>query len=101
LIVLEGEYKFGVTMHSPLIVEPQDPKWLLLQKVLTVVSTRRTKQELSRNGINPVASAEQAIKIALVAMFFSVDIAYVVVEIRTRRKLRRFMGIPDIVSRRH
>ncbi|HPW10390.1 MAG TPA: transposase [Methanoregulaceae archaeon] len=86
------------TMHSPLIVEPHDPKWLLLQKVLAVVSTRRTKQELSKKGITPVASAEQAIKIALVAMFFSVDIAFVVQEMRTRKKLRRFIGIPDNVS---
>jgi len=87
---------FGVTMHSPLIVEPQDPKWLLLQKVLSAVSTRRTKQELSKKGITPVTSAEQAIKIALVAMFFSVDIAYVIHEMGSRRKLRRFMGIPEV-----
>ena len=85
-------------MHSPLIVEPQDPKWLLLQKVLSAVSTRRTKQELSKKGITPVASAEQAIKIALVAMFLSVDIAFVVREMRTRRKLRRFIGIPEVPS---
>jgi hypothetical protein len=85
-------------MHSPLIVEPQDPKWLHLQKVLAVVSTRRTKQELSKRGITPVASAEQAIKIALVAIIFSADIAFVVQEMRSRKKLRRFMGIQDVAS---
>jgi len=85
-------------MYSPLIIEPKDPKWLLLQKILTSISSRRTRQELSKKGINPVGTAEEAIKIVLAAMFFSVDCAFVVQEMQNRRKLRRFMGIAEVPS---
>jgi len=85
-------------MHSPLIVDPKDPKWFLLQQILALVSSRRTKQECSKRGINPVGSAEESIKIVLVAMFFSVDCAFVVQEMQDRRKLRRFMGIMEVPS---
>lgn len=98
MIVLEGEYIFGNEMYSPLIVERKDPKWFLLERVLAVVSTRRAQQEFSKYEITPIKPAAEAMKIALMAMFFSVDYAFVVQELKDRRKLRKFMGIRDVPS---
>lgn len=68
-------------MHPPLIVDRKDPKWLLLKRVLAVMTTRRTKQELSKQGITPVVKAGTVLRIALISMFFTVDYAYVVDEL--------------------
>jgi len=98
LIVLEGEYSFGITMHPPLIVDRRDPKWLLLEQVLTITTSRRTKQELAKHGITPVTKAGTVLRTALIAMFFFVESAYVVEELRKRRSLRTFTHIADVPS---
>lgn len=88
-------------MYSPLIVDRMEPKWLLLDQILGCISSRRSQQELSKREITPVPVAVTALKILCLSMFFSVDIAYTVKELRSRRKLRRFLGIsevPDIDS---
>jgi hypothetical protein len=73
-------------MYSPMIVERKDPKWFLLEWVLAVVSTRGARQEFSTYDITPIKPAAEALKIALIAMFFSVDYAFVVQELKDRRK---------------
>ena len=83
-------------MHPPLIVDRRDPKWLLLEQVLTVTTTRRTKQELAKQGITPVMKAGSILRISLISMFFSVDCAYVIEELRGRRGLRTFAHIADV-----
>ncbi len=85
-------------MYSPMIVERKDPKWFLLEQVLAVVTTRRAQQEFAKYEITPINSAAEAVKIAIVAMFFSVDYAFVVQELKERKKLRRFMGIHAVPS---
>lgn len=87
-----------IKMQSPLIVERKDPKWFLLEQVLAVITTRRTQQEFSKYEITPIKSAADVMKIAIVAMFFSVNYSFVVQELKERRKLRRFMGIHDVPS---
>lgn len=98
MIVLKGEYIFDHEMYSPMIVERKDPKWFLLEQVLAIVTTRRAQQEYSKYGITPIKSVTEAMKIAIVAMFFSVDYAFVVQELKERKKLRRFMGIHAVPS---
>ncbi|MCQ8894405.1 MAG: transposase, partial [Methanolinea sp.] len=71
MIVLEGEYIFGETMNSPLIVDRKDPKWFLLEQVLSLVSSREARQVFSKNKLEPINEAVEAVKIVLVAMFFS------------------------------
>ena len=81
-----------------MIVERKDPKWFLLEQVLAIVSTRRAQQEFSKYEITPIKTATEAVKIAIVAMFFSVDSAFVIRELKNRKKLRRFVGITEIPS---
>jgi len=60
-------------MNTPLIVDEKDPKWVLLGKILGIVSSRRVKQEMAKQGISPVNLAGAMFKIVLIAMFFSVN----------------------------
>jgi len=85
-------------MHPPLIVDRKDPKWLLLELVFAILSSRRTHQEFSKQGIKPIKFTETAFKIALLSMFFSVDCSFVIQELENRRKLRRFMHIDEVPS---
>ena len=61
-------------MNMPLITDEKDPKWVLLGKILGILSSRRVKQEMAKQGISPVNLAGAMFKIILIAIFFSVDI---------------------------
>jgi hypothetical protein len=85
-------------MYPPLIVDRKDPKWLLLEQILTVTTSRRTKQELAKRGITPVRKAGTVLRAVLISMFFSVDCTFVVEELRKRKSLRTFAHIADVPS---
>ncbi|PWR73975.1 hypothetical protein DK846_02080 [Methanospirillum lacunae] len=71
-------------MKSLLIVDPNDHKWLLLETVICNFDKRRFGQEISKAGINPGPFARFYLSIIFVAMFFSIDIMYVISEIKKR-----------------
>jgi len=96
LIVLEGESQVWCNNALPLDSRTARPKMVALAGSLIGSIHPQNKTRTLEKGITPVATGEQAIKIALVAMFFSADIAFVVQELRARRKLRRFIGIPVV-----
>jgi len=83
-------------MYPPLIVDRKDPKWLLLEQVLNITTARRTKQELAKRGITPVPKAGTVMRILLMSMFFVVDCAYVIKELRKRKALRMFAHIAEV-----
>ena len=83
-------------MNTPLITDEKDPKWVLLGKILGIVSSRRVKQEMAKQGISPVNLAGTMFKIVLIAIFFSVDISYVISELLKRAELRRFAKLVEI-----
>lgn len=85
-------------MKSPLIIDPEDKKWLLLERVLSVTTSRRAKQEMAKAGLTPVANTGSILRLMLMALFFSVDITYMVDELRNRAELRRFAHIVHIPS---
>lgn len=85
-------------MYPPLIVDRKDPKWLLLEQVLFITTSRRTKQELAKRGITPVTMAGTVLRIVLISMFFSVDCSFVVEELRKQRGLRTFARIAEVPS---
>jgi len=85
-------------MQIPLIVDNKDSKWILLGKILKVFGSRRIKQEMARQGIKPADKAGTMLRMTFIAMFFSQEIAYVVKELKERKKLRNFVKIQEIPS---
>ena len=57
-------------MNMSLITDEKDPKWVLLGKILGIVSSRRVKQGMAKQGISPVNLAGTMFKIVLIAIFF-------------------------------
>jgi|GEM_PF-2429641 hypothetical protein len=87
-----------VKMYPLLIVDRKAPKWLLLEQVMRIITSRRAKQELGKHKITPVTMAGTLVRTILISMFFSVDCAYVVEELRKRTALRKFAHISDVPS---
>jgi hypothetical protein len=85
-------------MEPPLVLDRNDPKWKLLEEILKIFDSRRVKQEMVKEGIKPLARAGAMLRISLIAMFFSLEIAYVLRELETRKELRRFAGVIDVPS---
>ena len=65
----------------PLVHDIKNPKCKLLDVIFIDIDCRETQQELSRNGMKPVNKVLDAIKIRLIAMFYGIDIKYVVNEL--------------------
>ncbi len=82
-------------MHPPLIVDSKDAKWNILKEVLKIFDSRRARQELAKSGIR-VQKGVEVLKIVLTAMFFSLQISYVVSELNAREELRRFLNIEEV-----
>ena len=76
-------------MKMPLVHDIKNPKCKLLDIIFIDIDLRETRQELSRNNIKPVNKALDAIKIRLIAMFYGIDIKYVVNELNNSVKLRK------------
>lgn len=87
-------------MNSPLIVDPDDSKWLLLDQVIAVTTSRsrRARQEMAKPGVTPVMNTGSILRLLLIAIFFSVAIACVIRELQRRDELRRFAHIDKIPS---
>ena len=69
---------YGKKTDTLLIIDEKDSKRVLLGKIISAVSSRRVKQEMAKQGVGPVNMAGVMLRIVLIAMFFSVDISYVV-----------------------
>ncbi len=83
-------------MYPPLIVDRKNQKWLLLELVLTVITSRRTKQEMAKLGITPVQRAGEYFRILFIALYFSMDCSYVLQELKQRPSLRRFAHVSEV-----
>lgn len=87
-------------MRLPVIPVKGDEKWELLSKIVDKLETREAKKALARNGITPVNKAIKFLKIIILAMFFELEISYVVSEVNRRYELRKFLRIEDEVKLR-
>jgi hypothetical protein len=85
-------------MNTPIIVDPEDPKWLLLEQVMSITISRTVKQAMARHGIVPLEKAGSILRILFISMFFSTDITYVLQELDRRSTLRKFAHITSVPS---
>jgi len=82
-------------MEIPLVIDEKDSKRVLLGKILGIISSRRVKQEMAKQGIAPVEMAGVMLKIAFIALFFSLEISYVVAELEQGRSSGALPPRPD------
>jgi len=85
-------------MKIPLIYDEKDPKWILLTKILKFFDSRRIKQELSKNGLTPLNRSVNILKVVMIALFFDLDVSYVVSEINRNKKLKKQLGVDEVFT---
>jgi transposase len=83
-------------MNLPMIVDVEDPKWVLLGNIFNIFDSRRFKQEMAKHGIKPAVKTGIMCKVIILALFFSNDISYMVSQLKSREDLRNFTGIMDV-----
>jgi len=85
-------------MKIPLIYDKKDPKWILLCKILKIFDDRKTGQELSKEGLTPLKKSVNILKIVMIALFFDLDVSYVISEFNRNKKLKKQLGIDEIFT---
>jgi hypothetical protein len=85
-------------MNTPIVVDLKDPKWLLLDRVMAITNSRLVKQSMARHGVIPVEKAGTIIRILFISMFFSLDITFLLSELRKRKKLRQIARVSEVPS---
>ncbi len=74
-------------MNMPLITDEKDPKWVLLGKILGIVSSRRVRQEMAKQGISPMMGVSELLKREELRRFAKL------VEIPEAKDIYRFLSI--------
>jgi len=85
-------------MNTPIIVDPEDPKWLLLEQVMKMTESRAVKQAMARHGVVPIEKSGTILRILFISMFFSLDITYILQEMEKRSTLRNFAHVAKVPS---
>ena len=70
----------------------------MLKEVLKFFDSRIARQELAKRNI-PIKNGVKAFKTVLTAMFFSIDVSYVIKELNCREELRRFLNVDEIIDK--
>lgn len=85
-------------MKSPLIYDQEDFKWNLLGGIFNIFDSRKTRQILAKNGMKPLNKSVRMLKVIIMAIFFSVDVSFVLNELEKRSELCKFAEIYEIPS---
>jgi len=85
-------------MKPSLYFDKNDFKWVLLGKVLNIFDSRKTHQELAKNGITPLKRSVNILKIVMIAIFFNLEVSYVVSELNRNKKLKKQLKIQEVYS---
>ena len=80
-------------MEIPLIPDLSNPKWLIIQKILKTIDSKRSRKIAGRLKIQDVNIFIDCIKVLILADTFEQDYSYVISEINANINLRRFMEL--------
>jgi len=85
-------------MKPSLYYDKKDFKWILLNQILKIFDSRKTHQELAKNRLTPLNRSKNILKIIILALYFDMDVSYVVSELNRNKKLKNQLGIGEVFS---
>lgn len=65
---------------------------------MDIISSRLVKQAMARHNVVPIEKAGTIIRILFISMFFSLDITFLLSELRKRKRLRQFVRVSEVPS---
>jgi len=85
-----------INMKHHLNYSKEDPNYGLLDEIFKIIGSRKSKMIISSKGVKNVNMMVLSIKIIFTAMFFDIDVEFVVKELKRDKKLRKFFEISDV-----
>ena len=85
-------------MKPSLYYDKNDFKWILLFEILKVFDSRKIHQELAKNDITPINRGVNIFKIVMLALYYDLEISYVVSELNRNSKLQKDLMIEEMYS---
>jgi len=96
LITIAYIYFLAKKMKHHLNYSKEDPNYVLLDEIFKIIGSRKSKMIITSKGIKNVNMMVLSIKIIFTAMFFDIDVEFVVEELKRDKKLKKFFEISDV-----
>lgn len=77
-------------MKHHLNYSKEDPNYMLLGKIFKIIGSRKSKTIMSSKGVKNVNMMILSVKIVFTAIFFNTTMEFVVKELKSDHKLRKF-----------
>ena len=85
-------------MNHRLNLDIKDPNYILLKEIFKIMDSRKTKEILSSYGFKNLNNQIFAFKIIFISMFFGLDTKFILKEFETKKRLRKYFNISEVLS---
>ena len=85
-------------MKHRLNLDIKDPNYILLKKIFKIIDSRKSLQILASYGFKNLNKQIFAFKIIFISMFFGLDISFILNELESKKELRDYFKISEILT---
>ena len=83
-----------IIVYPSIIYSKRDFKLKLLKKVTCIFDTKNTYNLIARNGVKNLKMMITSIKLILTSSFYNLPLTYVIEEINSDNRLKKFLNLP-------
>jgi hypothetical protein len=83
-------------MNQHLNLDKKDPHYILLSKIFKIIDSSKVKKIIASKGIKNVNMMVLSIKIVFIAIFYNLNMEFVVKDLKSNSDLRNFFKIEDV-----
>ena len=85
-------------MNHRLNLDIKDPNYTLLKEIFKIMDSRKSSQILASCGFKNLNKQITTFKIIFISMFFGLDIPFILSELESKEKLRKYFKISKVWS---
>ena len=85
-------------MKHRLNLDIKDPNYTLLKEIFKIMDSRETSRILASFGFKNLDKQVFTFKIIFISMFFGLDIPFILSELESKEKLRKYFNISEVLS---
>ena len=85
-------------MKHRLNLDIKDLNYILLKKIFKIIDSRKSLQILASYGFKNLNKEIFSFKIIFISMFFGLDISFILNELESKKELRNFFQISEILT---
>ena len=85
-------------MKHRLNLDIKDPNYTLLKKIFKIIDSRKSLEILASYGFKNLNKQIFAFKIIFISMFFELDISFILNELESKKELRDYFKISEILT---